>query len=900
MRSMTYLLMALMVMGLVAADFFVLTSSSVVEGLAEQELRKVFGQALTYEGVDASLDGLIQLRGVELRVAEEPGAPVFLKCQMLSITLDGSRTAQIHMEHPEFFLTPEVGDYLKSLEDKLPEGARTEALPQVTCTGGKVFLGDLNPLLSRKTPWFAIEKFALHPLETEGFYVRGQVEDQNRNRWIVGGELDLARRRLSMKIQLRDLALADLSEMLPETILAEWSRWNPQGRAGIDLDLTTSDTDDPTALAMVVNLEDLSLQYQNVKVENLKGEVRGTVVGNEPGKEPHVHFTVDVRTAEGKTSLPAGGKARVRGTIEQIDGAVPFELTFEMADAPIEAIKGVLPAEYAAQWDEVAPEGRVTLGGTVTHEGASLVKAEILDARATIGQFGRVEGLEGRVELSGDTIEIVHLEGRQGPATIELRGRIDGALSAEGTPTVALKAVASGMPIARFIEVTDEEYGITEIVRPWDGETFEQAGSVDLEMTLDGPWGAQTVDMLVTMKDNRLAYAPIPVPLKEVNGRIRVSRDRTEIEYIRAVYPAPTHSASPVGSATKEATVRIHGWSKRTGPTPHSEYRVQIDNIHLNEAFSSRLPDDIRQIVEAMNVDGKANIVTRVESRGRGDDSSLDFNCELQLLGATMNPGLVLSNVTGSIRLDGASFIPGSTISGTLNFTEASVEGHRISNLQAAHFVFRDSTLSFSHISANAYGGSIEASVRVNTRTGDFNGDFYADRIDLKELSNAIGGYSERGLAGIASLQKMRLRGRIGDRATFEGNGTLTVDEAHLWGVPVMMKLFSLNLNQVFQDQPSNLRGKMLFDVRDSKVVIHDLRLDEEDLEIVGRGKIQFDGVIDLILKTNSDMLGVHIPGISDLLELAKGEIQAWRATGTFDEPELNLRFFPGLASPEE
>jgi hypothetical protein len=258
-----------------------------------------------------------------------------------------------------------------------------------------------------------------------------------------------------------------------------------------------------------------------------------------------------------------------------------------------------------------------------------------------------------------------------------------------------------------------------------------------------------------------------------------------------------------------------------------------------------------------------------------------------------------MENVTASILLDGAAFTDGSTVAGNLNFTEATVEGHRLTNLHAS-FTVRGSTLSFGKISANAYGGSIEASVSVNTRTGDFRGDFFADRIDLHELSNAIKGYSERGLSGIVSLQKMTLQGKIGDAATIKGAGACTVDEGFLWGVPLFMELFSLDLEKVFRDRPASLRGKMYFDIRDSRVVINDLRLEEKDLEIVGRGKIQFDGTMDLIIKTNSDILGVHIPGISDLLNAAKGGVQAWRATGTFDKPEMDWQFFPDLASPED
>ena len=896
MKSMSFVLMGLMVMGLLAADYFVLTTSWIVGDLVQKELDKVFGPLLTYEGkIQAGFDGRIKINGVQLRVARD--GPVVLKCDSLTISMEAGRTREIRLDNPEFFLTPEVGDYLKELDSKIKTDRNTEPLPLVTCMGGKVRFGDLNKLLSRKTPWFAIERFTLHPIESEGYYIRGRVEDQNRKTWRVTGELDFLRRKMDLKVQLKDLSIANLQELLPEEVLKEWARWDPQGRASIDLQVTTGEGTEKTELITSINVEDLALKFRDVTVSNLAGRIRGSMVTDEAGQEPHVHFNVDLHTREGHTALPGGGQLRVRGAFEQVNGDAPFDLTFELSDAPIEAMKRALPNEYAELWDRIQPTGRVTLSGTVTHKGASMVTAEINGAEASIQPLGRVRDMEGRVELAGETITISLLKGRQGSAEIRLEGTVERVL--EKQPTLNLTVRVEDFPVARFVEVGEEQYSVTDVIRAWDGESFDQAGTVDVELRLIGPADKLKPELIVDLKGNRLAYAEIPLPLEEIIGRIRITEGRTTLEYVNAIYVARTGRESPVGSDVKKARIRVSGWSSRKGKTPHSEYRAELQKVRINEAFTRRLPDPVRRIVEAMKLEGDANILASVQTRGSGPESSIDFNCELRLFGATLNPGLKLENVTGSILMDGAGFTEGSTVAGKLNFTEATVEGHRLTNLNAS-FTVRGSTLSFGSISANAYGGILQASVSVNTRSGEFRGEFFADRIDLKDLTNTIKGYSERGLSGIVSVRDMTLAGHIGDSATFKGEGVCTVDEGHLWGVPVFMKLFSLKLNEVFEDRPTNLRGLMTFTIRDSKMVIEGLRLGEDDLEIVGRGKIQFDGVIDLILKTNSDMLGVHIPGITDLLNAAKNEVQAWRATGTFNEPEMSLRFFPGLASPED
>lgn len=899
MRSLTFVLMGLMVLGLLAADFMVLTSSRAVEGYVREELKRSFGDSLEFDRVDAGIDGQIRLEEVTLRVAEDEKAPRFLASDAVSITVADGQVRNIRLDNADVFLTPEVGDTLKRLDSKLSTSVQSAPLPQIVCTHGRVHVGDLNPLLSSKTPYFIIESFTMHPLGNEGFALRGRVEDLNRNRWEVSGELDLLRRKIAVRMQLRDLDLSSLKKLLPDAVLAEWKPWDPQGRARVDLELTTSPGAAPTELTMVVNLEDLKLKVRDATVEHLAGQIRGALVSDEEGKDPHAHFTVDLRTAPGRSALPGGGTMRVRGQYEHLGGKQPLELTFLLEDAPIEAVRGALPPEHRKLWDEMKPEGRFTLSGTVTEAGPSQMAAEIAGARILVEPLGRIEAMRGRLELEDDTLRILLLEGRQATSTVRLEGTVAGAFSAKPEPKLQLTARALGMPIARFVELADERYGITKIVAPPEGGGFDQAGRVDLTMNLSGPASAPVVDLLVELKNNKLAYAPIPLPMEQIQGRVRVNAERTEVEYVKAVYPAPVEATSPVSSPIREAQVRVDGWSNRNRETPDSQYRVELRQVRINEAFAKKLPEPVRHIVEAMKLDGDANVLTRVWVRGRGDQTSTDFTCLLDLFGATMNPGLKLENVTGTILLDGAAFTEGSTVAGKLNFTSALIEGHRLTDLNAS-FTVQRSRLSFGRISAKAYGGTIEASIGVNTETGEFRGDFTGDRIDLHELSGSIKDYAERGLSGIVSVRNMTLRGKLGAPEGFRGKGICSVDEAHLWGVPVLMELFSLNLKDILEDRPKNLRGKMTFDIHDSKMVIHDLRLDEKDLEIVGRGMIAFDGRIDLIIKTNSDTFGVHIPGITDLLNAAKDQVQGWRATGTFNDPEMSLQFFPGLASPEK
>jgi hypothetical protein len=899
MKPLTFILMGLIVLGLLVGDFFILGSSQVIEGLVAKELESIFGDALRYEKLDASIDGLIRLRGVDLRLSAEPEAPRLLRCDLLSISLEGRQIKGIRLETPELFLTPQVGDYLKNLDQKFQGTGKIESLPLVECADGRVHFGDLDPLLKLKTPYFNIEKFAFHPLRGEGFYLSGDVRDPKDNPWAVEGKLDLALRRLSVDVQLRELALSNLKDMLPEEIHPEWERWDPRGRARVDLELVTAEGAEPTELTLHVNVEDLSLKLGEMEVSHLAGDVRGSVVGEEAGKARHMRFTLDLKTPAGREALPGGGRMRVLGKIEQIGDQVPFDLSFQLEDAPIEAMAPALPQQYRSLWEQVRPEGRVTIGGTVSADrGASEVKAEIHNARARVGDLGWVEGLHGRLNLSGDTIKIDLLEGRQGPATVRVQGTVQ-ALGGEQPAKLDLKAEAVGMPIARFVEIGDARYGISEIICPWEGETFEQCGAVNLQAEVQGPTDDPRVTLEVQLRENRLAYKPIPLPLRKINGLVRIKPGLTELIGVEAAYPAPLNGASPVAAPVRDGVVLVKGRSDRTGEVPIGKFHVELKNVRINEAFARPLPAQVREILESMKLDGDANANVGVTAKGGGEHDKIDFTCMLQLYGASMDPGLKMENIEGWILLDGAGFTEGGPINGGLYFDSALFAGHRVTKVDTSFTVDR-AKLSFGDISAEAYGGKLQAGVTVDTRSGEFKGKFSADRIDLRELAGAIRDYAERGLSGRVSVRELDLRGRLGEPAGFEGEGAATVDEAHLWGVPMLMKLFSLDLERVFEERPRALHGRMRFKIRNSRMVIDELRLEDKDLEIVGEGKIEFSGAIDMIVLTNSDMLGFHIPLISDLFKLAKNQIQGWHATGTFNDPELNMRFFPGTANPKK
>lgn len=908
MKPMSYFLMLLMVCGLTVADYFVFTSNHVVGDMADKELQKIFAGTLSYKKIEARLGGAIVLEDVELKIAKD--GPLFLKCDRAEIMLKGKRAERISLYFPELFLTPEVTQKLEehSMDAMLLPPEMQAHLPVVSSVGGRVHFGKKGTLLSNDIPWYEIDDFLMHPLEGEGFYVRGKLREGTKRSerfWRVSGELSLKERKVDLTMDLDQIPFEKLEQLVADELPQIWTEYQPKGTAGLKVHLRTKPGQAQPDLWMQVDVRALSFTYKGLPVSNLCGEIRGNLVPDETTGQLSAQFAVDMTTTPGKSVLPGGGQIRVFGRAVDPDKQGPFNLDFELVDADLKDLKPLLPAESEKIWTDLKPDGRISVSGQIARVTAGSAttrgKAQLRvhEGRANLGPLENVTQLDGHAEYDGTTLYVGKLTGRYGEARVAVNGEIRKLDQPE--PVVALTIDVADLAVKKFIEICPPEHNIRSIVAPLDGDDFSQAGDVDVTIRRDPSAEPPVNEIDITLKNNRVTYTYIPLPLHDVTGSVTVVPGRVELHYVKAKYRPAGSGGSVLDPTYVDAPVEIRGVSIRDGKVAHATYHVELEKIPMDERFRNKLPLELREIFEALNLKGHSNITCKVDVEGSGPSPDVNFTCEARLFDAAIDAGLEMDQIKGTLIIDSVFFSkPGSSVTGTLRFNEARAWGKHVLKDIVASFNVRKGEVSFGKFSARAYGGTVNGSATVNTAQKTFSGKFAADRVDVREFATVFKGYSDRGLEGRVSIEKLELSGTLGDAKTLTGFGSMSVDEASLFGLPVLMRLFDLDITRLFENRPVNLRGRMTFGVRENKVVINELKLEDAKLMIFGRGKVTFDGDIDMILATNGDFLGVHIPGFSDLLNLVKGELHAWRATGTFSNPEVSSQFLPATAAPEE
>ena len=176
---------------------------------------------------------------------------------------------------------------------------------------------------------------------------------------------------------------------------------------------------------------------------------------------------------------------------------------------------------------------------------------------------------------------------------------------------------------------------------------------------------------------------------------------------------------------------------------------------------------------------------------------------------------------------------------------------------------------------------------------------FTADRIDVREYARDTRRYAEKQLTGRVSIRLDEFRGRLDDYSTLRGKGRMAIREASLWNVPIFASLVLLNPQDLFTDKNEFDAGAVEFELEGSLLTISDLAFTSPSINVVGRGEMIFGGEMNLILRPKADrFLGIDfflLDLVTEPLGWLKDRFYGVQVTGTFDDPVVSTKFFPGF-----
>ncbi len=716
----------------------------------------------------------------------------------------------------------------------------------------------------------------------------------------------------SFELELMGLSLEpSVADDLPGNLRKQWDRYKPNGTADLHI-FAKGDSFPPEITLTHIDLREVDLAYEEYPypLENLSGTVALTGDG-----------AISVSLTSPPDSTP---NIRIEANAFMKPGQ-PLDVTVDILGLTIdEVVATALPPTVREIFDEYSPTGLIDLKVWVIRdeEGEKQHVDVMITARdATIRHQAYpllVEHVTGSVLILRDRVELRNFQGRHGDSEIILKNG-DVVLGDQGLVDLTIESpdlVVDSEVIAALPD--DSEAAI----RAFGLGGSEPNGSVQLSVVLEAR-GADPVEIEVnaTIHDPvRMVYEEFPYPMVFHTGKFLYNSKMHGVKF-SDLQTSPDRS--PIISIFGDHTRPDEEDLDRRELFLQIDIEPGIENrgLHLSDPeLVDSLPADLKLFSKKMELDGllTASVEVRHNVGGVGPetvsyvgdlqitDGSIDFGLKLKEINATFD-------VSGGVGPEEPHNFEAHFKQGSYRFTRFFVEvpnelilaygaehpaiserkkliaqnvpeaGGYLPTLNLiAKFPDRVEQVFQAAIGpATMYGGELNGFFFVDLADdGRFKGEAECRGLDLSKGSMDI--FGTKDIAGIAN-GRVDVEGRTKDAESMVGLGLVEVTAARLSRVPALAAVFLNPLKALSRENQNFHKAEAKFLIRDQRfdmVELGDLRLVSEVVEVLGKGTLNFENYIDLILEPQT--LG-GLPILSDILN----SLTRFRMRGNLDDPEI-------------
>jgi hypothetical protein len=643
-------------------------------------------------------------------------------------------------------------------------------------------------------------------------------------------------------------------------------------------------------------------------------------------------FPLDFVDARGRVTIPDSGaikieriSARRAGGTVSLQGSVPahagrggldldLQFTKFPVDAALTSALGELVPNAAGVLSRLNPAGRIDgslriatekdglvagLGGSIAFEDMTLapedpsIRIQDLDGSVTLGPTtvtinkGTTASIAGERFAFHGTIQ----HGTDYDVVVEADGfRLDRELVAEVEPLI-----------------------------PWIRELGPEPhvdGPMSLALHVKGAAPSPSVSADVEFLGVDVAIGEEPrLRLRDVRGRLSLDHDgNAKLTGLSARVPAPGHAetaasapAEPESSASGAALELASGtWTQRAAADAPSAGSGRLDLVGVSvrglrigpetlailpigpDAKTKLAALDLRGAIDlsATGVRYQDGVVTA--SRGRLVVAGLAVGADQAFRADRFTvEKMTFKAGGGAFQLDGDFGARGASVRNIpvpamIGRVTADVEGVRFDRVEADLFAYdvRDGRrFSLGKVNPEA------SSVAFRFEDASFDLDLRFHEVNLPAAIRAFGGDPGR-VSGTFS-SRVALRGVLGEDATYEGSGSLTVRARNVVSLPVFYRLFnSLDILRVFEKTDPWTRIDVDFAAANRILDMRRIRIDAPDVMLEGPGTLSFDGNVRADLKANQ---GIGVSPIGWVTRLISHVMFAGvRVDGPIGDPRVS------------
>jgi hypothetical protein len=417
------------------------------------------------------------------------------------------------------------------------------------------------------------------------------------------------------------------------------------------------------------------------------------------------------------------------------------------------------------------------------------------------------------------------------------------------------------------------------------------AGSGGVEIQFDRERqsdGSMRSEALIDLRAERMKPTPIPLDLREIAGRVRVSDEGFSVEDVQARY----------GAAGRFGVSGVGGWE--SGNT-WSRIDVDVRDIDLTPDCVDAMPGALSKLLKRMAASGRINTNLgrlRLESRGA---EHWDINGQLGFSDAFLDLGLPVEEFQGT--LSGSFQVrPGQLVTLDADFAidEGRLGGRAIREWEGRiERAAGETGVRLEGIHGRIHNGEVNGEASIDPETGAYELSITLHELNFAALmSGTDAEQADPETSGVVSGHVF-VRGQGGDVATRAGGGELRIMGASLLHSRVTASVVEAERAAKHPVGATIEQAELRFAWDGNLLRFNRVDLHTPARRLIGEGSWNTDsGAISFNLIGASREDALRLPVLTDLLELAGNELVQYRIIGTSDNPKTSIEPLHALTDP--
>ena len=679
-------------------------------------------------------------------------------------------------------------------------------------------------------------------------HIKGIINDGLWKGLELDVDTNLATPELKLVAQTRDKTMTEeIMKELPVIGEKFWKTYLPTGKFNFDCTLDYNNKDDKRKMDYLLELDVVDGETTYVKWPFLVKHVNGKLEYSRDGVYLK-SMKGDVQNEGQQIHGEIDAFFSVSDSRKSINLSVPgFNVT--------EKFMKMIPDVGEKVWNDYHPKGNIDL--TIKYESNEDKSVTDYSAKASCKGITAenpfipydISNIIGLIENDGKNIYLKNMSGYLQNGQKTNHCMIDGVIS----PKSKEKRFIVSIPNLDLRE---------EVVKsiPKKGEDiwsrYKPTGQVDFMLNYRGFEDSSKDEYVITVdgKGNEIKYADLSIELKDVIGRVIVSKNDVQLKNLRGYMINGDKLARTVGNGV----YKLRSEDKKT--------LFNVFDLTVTEEYLDKFPKLLKRDWFKIEPVGWVNVTLddEVNDVDGKDRHSVIIDTKGCKAGLTNIP-VTISDIEGRINVEGGQ-LTGRNMNGTYC-------GGRIN-------------------------GTIEAD--RTSPDGEYSGKLNFEKVSLQKMMESFV-KEEQKWTGVCE-GNIDLQGKGKDLKDFTAKGSVRLQEGQLAEVPVLLSILKL-LNLSLPKKESFHTAKLKYSVKDKIINIEELEVFSDSVELGCIGTVGFDSTVDLtvVAGLNKETFS-QIPFIGGLMDFVVGGVRKKltkvQITGTLTEPKSAMIGLKPLTYP--